>query len=71
LRKISEASYVDATLIGNIYSSLGDKDAALLWLEKAFEQHSLGMIMLKASPTYDKIRSDPRFTDLVRRVGIP
>ena len=71
LRKMSETSYVDPTFIANIYSSLGDKDAAFVWLEKAYEQHSEGMITLKGNPAYDKIRSDPHFVDLVRREGIP
>jgi len=71
LRKMSETSYVDPTFIANIYTGLGDKDAAFVWLEKAYDEHSEGMITLKRSPTYDKIRSDPRFADLLRRVGIP
>jgi len=71
LQKISKPAYVDPVLIANIYAGLGEKDLALKWLEKAYGQHSVGMITLKQSPVYDSIRSDPRFIDLFRRVGIP
>jgi TolB-like protein/DNA-binding winged helix-turn-helix (wHTH) protein/Flp pilus assembly protein TadD len=53
-----------------VYIALGDKQRAFAWLEQAFEQHETGMIWLKADPEYDGLRSDPRFQDLMRRVGL-
>ena len=54
-----------------LYAILGDKDRAFAWLEKGFQQRTHGMPFLKEDPTWDDIRSDPRFTELERRVGLP
>ncbi len=54
-----------------LYAILGNKDRAFAWLEKGFQQRTHGMPFLKEDPTWDDIRSDPRFTDLERRVGLP
>lgn len=48
---------------------MGDKDRALVWLERAYTQHSSLMATLKVEPAFDPLRSDPRFQDLMRRVG--
>jgi len=53
-----------------IYSILGDKDRAFAWLEKSLEMHSSAPSAFKTDPTYDDLRSDPRFADLIRRVGL-
>ena len=53
------------------YSSLGNKDRAFAWLNKAVEQRSWVIIYLKADPVWDPLRSDPRFGALLRRVGLP
>lgn len=52
-----------------VYVGLGDRREALAWLEKAYEQHDEGMVVLKAEPQYDSLRSDPGFQELLRRVG--
>lgn len=54
-----------------LYAVLGDKEHAFAWLEKAYQQRTHGMPFLKEDPTWDDIRSDPRFADLERRVGLP
>ena len=61
---------VDPMLIANGYVGVGDKDRALAWLEKAYMQHSNELVTLKVSPLYDPLRGDPRFQDLMRRVGL-
>jgi tetratricopeptide (TPR) repeat protein len=53
------------------YSSLGNKDRAFAWLNKAYEQRNWCIIYLKVDNVWDPLRSDPRFTDLLRRVGLP
>ncbi len=53
-----------------IYIGLGEKDKAFAWLEKAFEQHSPMMAWLEVDPRFDSLREEPRFRDLVRRVGL-
>ena len=73
LQRLSKRTYIDPRYVANIYIALGDKDSAFVWLEKAYQQHSPAMCGLKWDPVYysDAIRSDPRFLDLVRRVGLP
>ena len=53
------------------YTSLGDKDHAFAWLGKAVEQRNWMIIYLKRDPVWDPLRSDPRFSALLRRVGLP
>jgi TolB-like protein/Flp pilus assembly protein TadD len=57
--------------IALIYAALGEKDEAFAWLEKSFEAHDKGLTFLKIDPCLDPLRSDPRFQDLIRRVGFP
>jgi TolB-like protein/DNA-binding winged helix-turn-helix (wHTH) protein/Tfp pilus assembly protein PilF len=53
------------------YAFLGDKDEALAWLEKAYENRSPGPVFLKVDPRLDSLRSDPRFQALLRRMNFP
>src|SRR5271157_90409 len=61
--------YTSPFNIAMIYAGLGQKDEALEWLEKAYEDHSVWMIFVNAYPIFDFLRPDPRFQDLVRRMG--
>ena len=58
-------------LVAHLYSHARDTDRALPWLEKAFEARRWGIIYLGVDPAFDTLRSDPRFTSLVRRIGLP
>jgi len=57
--------------IGTIHISLGEKDEAFRWLERAYDERSDCIAGLKVDPRLDPIRSEPRYQDLVRRVGFP
>ncbi len=57
--------------IALVYAGLGEKDEAFAWLEKAFAARDKGLTYLKIDPCLDPLRSDSRFRDLVRRVGLP
>lgn len=57
--------------IALIYAGLGDKEQAFAWLEKSLAAHDKGMTYLKIDPCLEPLRSDSRFRDLVRRVGLP
>jgi TolB-like protein/Tfp pilus assembly protein PilF len=59
----------DASGIALIYVGLGKKDQAMKWLEKAYEEHFNPSILLR--PAFDSLRSDPRFRNLVHRIGLP
>jgi hypothetical protein len=65
-------AHVPPRLMVEFYMFLGDKDRALAWLERAYEERDGIMIGLKTDPDYlPAFRSDPRFQDLIRRVGLP
>jgi predicted Zn-dependent protease len=68
LTKRSTPGYPHASEIAMVYAALGDKDHAMTWLEKAFEDRSNPGVLLR--PGFDSLRSDSRFQDLVRRVGL-
>jgi TolB-like protein/DNA-binding winged helix-turn-helix (wHTH) protein/Tfp pilus assembly protein PilF len=55
----------------SIYFVLSEKERGLAWLEKAFKDKSESLLYLRCWPEFDRMRADPRFADLVRRVGIP
>jgi hypothetical protein len=63
--------YVSPEQIALIYASLGEKDQAFAWLDRAYEARSAFMISgILASPDYDPLRSDPRFDTLLRKIGL-
>lgn len=63
--------YVAPAELAILYVGLGDKEAAFESLEKAYRAHDLQLQYLKIDPNFDPLRADPRFQDLVRRVGLP
>lgn len=71
LNRLAERKHVGPTVLASIYAALGDKDQAFVFLNKAFEQRDTLLIVLKVEPMFDPLRSDPRFAELVRRVGLP
>jgi eukaryotic-like serine/threonine-protein kinase len=70
LKERSQQTYVQPSLIALIQAGLGDKNQAFDWLQKAYEDRSAGLLYLKVDPAFDSIRSDPRFLDLLHRVGL-
>ena len=72
LNEISRHRYVMPTSLALAYSELGDKELAFAWLEKAYQERDpwLGLT-LKSEPGFDRLQSDPRFHDLVRRMNFP
>jgi len=66
----SEQRYASAYGIAVIYAGLGEKDKALEWLNKAYEDRSFWMVWIKNDSRLDGLRSDSRFTDLLRRMKI-
>jgi TolB-like protein/DNA-binding winged helix-turn-helix (wHTH) protein/tetratricopeptide (TPR) repeat protein len=68
LKERSIHGYSNGSEIATIYASLGDTDQAMKWLEKAYEERFNPGVLLR--PGFDPLRSDPRFQDLVHRVGL-
>jgi hypothetical protein len=57
--------------IGILYGALGDLNEAFAWLEKAYEERDPQLTYLKAGRRFEPLRHDPRFRELVRRIGLP
>jgi TolB-like protein/Tfp pilus assembly protein PilF len=71
LKLLSRHEYVPAPHIALVYAGLGEKDQAFAWLEEGYKERSFQMQALKLEPRWDSLRSDPRFANLLRRVGLP
>jgi TolB-like protein/tetratricopeptide (TPR) repeat protein len=63
--------YVSPTELAAVHARLNDTEAALTHLEKAYAEHDLQLQILNVEPYFDRLRSDPRFQNLLRRVGLP
>jgi hypothetical protein len=70
LRELSKRRDISPCLTALIYLGLGDQDQAFAWLDKASQDRSSLLIWLKVEPLFDPLRDDPRFQDLLRRVGL-
>jgi len=62
--------YVSPTRIAQFYTRLGERDQAFEWLRKAFDERSAQLVYINVDPQYDNLRSDPRFAELVRKIGL-
>lgn len=71
LRALSGKRYVPRYSLAITYFGLGDKERVFQYLEKAFEGKEDHLLHLKTEPMFDGLHSDPRFKDMVRRVGLP
>ena len=71
MQENAKQQFVPPVLFSLIYIGLGDKDQAFVWLEKAYAERGPYMVNLKTDPRLDSLRSDPRFADLMKRVGFP
>jgi TolB-like protein/DNA-binding winged helix-turn-helix (wHTH) protein/Flp pilus assembly protein TadD len=69
LKKSANPGYSNASEIAVIYAALGDTDQAMNWLEKGYEERFNPGVLLR--PGFDPLRSDLRFQNLVRRIGLP
>jgi TolB-like protein/DNA-binding winged helix-turn-helix (wHTH) protein/Flp pilus assembly protein TadD len=69
LKSSSTARYSHASEVAAIYASLGDKEEAMVWLEKGRAERFNPGVLIR--PGFDPLRTDPRFQDLVHRVGLP
>jgi serine/threonine-protein kinase len=61
----------DVYAIAEIYVALGDADRALKVLESQYRRREGGLILLNADPCFDSLKSDPRFQQLLQRIGLP
>jgi len=70
LKRRQKTGYVPSAALVNAYLGLGDNEQTFFWLERAYKEHSPILGYIKVHPFFDPLRGDPRFADLVRRVGL-
>src|SRR5262249_45513947 len=70
-REAAKSGYVSAGMVADTCARVGDKDCVFERLQRAFHERDDLMINLNVDPVFNGIRMDPRFQDLVRRVGLP
>jgi len=70
LSHMASQRYVPPLMLALIYVGFGDQTRALAWLEKSYQDRSLGQFDLSVDPVWDSLRSDPRFADLLRRMNL-
>jgi adenylate cyclase len=70
-REIAKTQYVMSYHLALIYSALGEKDKAIAELENAFNEHDYLLPRIKVEPFLDPLRTDPRFQELIKRMGFP
>jgi TolB-like protein/DNA-binding winged helix-turn-helix (wHTH) protein len=71
LKARARLHYVPGSLFVDAYIGLGEKNRALGWMERAYEEHVQEMVYIKAYPGWDPLRTEPRFQALVRRMNFP
>ena len=70
LRERAQQTYVQPIAVAMIHTLLGERAEAFDWLQRAYDDRSTGLVYLKVDPVWDEIRTDSRFTDLSRRIGL-
>jgi hypothetical protein len=68
---LSKHTHVPSISFALVYLGLGDNDQAVTWLEKAYGERSDFLLVLRVDPLFDALRPDPRFQDLIHRIGLP
>ena len=71
LKELSKRRYVQSYDLAVVYVGLGEKDRALKLLGKAYEERDETLVLIKVDPRLDPLRSDPRYAELLRRMGFP
>ena len=70
LQDLAKQSYVSPYHVAMVYAGLGEQDKTFDWLEQAYAEREGRMTILKFAPEFDSLHSDPRYADLVRRIGL-
>jgi hypothetical protein len=66
----SRQRYIPAPYFASAYAALGDRERTIEWLEKAYQERHWLVTFVNVGSTYDLVREDPRFKDLVKRIGV-
>jgi hypothetical protein len=71
MRETSKLIRVDPAWFALVYTGLGEKDQAFEWLNKGYTDRPSTVIRMKIEPRFEPLHSDPRFAQLIRRMGLP
>jgi len=71
MNELAKQRYVAAYSFATVYAGLGDKEQAFQWLERSYQDRAWDILYLKVDPFFDSLHDDPRFKDLVKRIGLP
>jgi tetratricopeptide (TPR) repeat protein len=71
MRELQKERYVAALDFANVYAGLKDRERALEWLERAYEERSAWLVWINCDPRLDWLRDDPRFRAVLRKMGMP
>jgi serine/threonine protein kinase/Flp pilus assembly protein TadD len=71
LKTLSEREYVPASATALVYAGLGNKAAALDWLDRAYDEHDFALVFINVAPWFKSLRAEPRFQQLLRRMQLP
>jgi hypothetical protein len=71
LTTLGKQKHVPAYQFAIAYAGVGDNDQVVRWLEKAYEERSDFLVVLRVEPLFDPFRSDQGFQDLQHRIGLP
>jgi serine/threonine-protein kinase len=70
LQRLAQSRYVSSLYFATIHSGMGEKSTALDWLDRAYVERNDRLVYLGADPIADPLRSEPRFTQLLRKIGV-
>lgn len=70
LKRKHERGLAPSSALAIVFGALDEKDEALAWLERAYEEHEPQLTYLKVGPRFDPLRQDPRFKEVLRRIGL-
>ena len=71
MEKLHQQDVVPSSSVGVLYGALGESDEVFAWLEKAYHDRDPQLTYLKAGRRFEPLRDDPRFKQLLHRVGLP
>lgn len=71
LRATAAARYVEADLIARVYEALGDRESAIAWLDRGFEERAVKVVLIGVDPQFDRLRDDARFRAMLQRLALP
>jgi hypothetical protein len=71
MRQLQRRDYASPWQVATIYAQLNDKERAFEWLDKAYDGREHDLVFANAWPLFDNLRSDPRYAQLLQRIGLP